>query len=200
MNKDTFSDLTPPYATIVADPPWQYDEGFATQSRTPGKWVGPVESKPLPYSSMTLPEICALPVVDLAAEHCRLFLWTTNRYLPDAFRVLMAWEFRYRQTLVWHKSDGNMGGSVAPNSAEFLLVGVRGTPGVLTKAACAVLKAPQAKQHSKKPAAFLDLVEQVSSGPYVELFARAPRLGWDSWGHGYESNQNAPLLDEEGAA
>lgn len=182
-----FAELSPPYSTIVADPPWHYDEGFPTQSRSPSRgWSAAVETKALPYSGMSVDDICDLPVATLAAGACRLFLWTTNRYLPDSFRVMEAWGFRYRQMLVWHKRDGNMGGSVAPCSAEFLLVGVLGAPPVLAKWGTAVLSAPQSKTHSKKPAAFLDLVETVSPGPYVELFARAPRLGWDSWGKGYE--------------
>lgn len=181
-----FGSLNPPYRTIVADPPWAYSEGFPSQSRTPGRWAGPIRTKPLPYSAMTLEAIRELPVAELADKDCRLFLWTTNRYLEDAFGVAAAWGFRYRQALVWHKLDGNMGGSVAPCSAEFLLVGVRGKPPVVSKAASAVIAAPQAKQHSRKPAAFLDLVEATSPGPYVELFARQPRFGWDSWGHGYE--------------
>lgn len=178
--------LNPPYSTIVADPPWPYPEGFPTQSRTPGKWAGDIQTKPLPYSEMSLGEIKALPVGDLAAADARLFLWTTNRYLPDAFAVAEWWGFRYKQALVWHKRDGNMGGSVAPCSAEFLLVCVKGAPRVLAKAASAVILASQAKQHSRKPEAFLDLVEEVSPGPYVELFCREPRFGWDSWGKGYE--------------
>lgn len=181
-----FAELSPPYATIVADPPWPYPEGFPTQSRTPGKWSGDVKTKALPYSDMSLAEIEALPVAGLCGPNTRLFLWTTNRYLQAAFAVAEAWGFRYKQVLVWHKLDGNMGGSVAPCSAEFVLVAVRGTPPVLSKAASAVIRAPQAKQHSKKPDAFLDLIEQVSPGPYVELFCRRPRFGWDSWGKGYE--------------
>lgn len=183
----SWPDLTPPYSTIVADPPWPYPEGFSSQPRSPGRWSGPIDhAKPLPYSDMALEDIAALPVAALAAPHARLFLWTTNRYLQAAFTVAEAWGFRYKQALVWHKKDGNMGGSVAPCSAEFLLVCVLGSPPVLSKATSAVILASQSKRHSQKPAAFLDLVEQVSPGPYVELFARAPRLGWDSWGHGYE--------------
>ena len=169
------------YRTIVADPPWHYD-GFATQSRTPGKWSGPVISKALPYGSMTVAAICALPVHRLAESDCRLFCWTTNRYLPEAFGVLDAWGFTYRQTLVWHKRDGNMGGSVAPCSAEFLLVATQGKPERLGKAKSAVISTAAPKEHSRKPDAFLDLVEQVSPGPYVELFARRARFGWDYWG------------------
>lgn len=183
--------LSPPYGSIVADPPWRYDEGFPTQSRTPGKWQGEVKTNPLPYSGMGLDEIRALPVGQLAGTHCRLFLWTTNRYLPAAFDVMAGWGFSYKQTLVWHKADGNMGGSVAPCSAEFLLVGVIGSPPVRAKADAAVIRHPQAKTHSQKPAAFMDLVEQVSPGPYAELFCRRPRFGWDSWGHGYEIGASA---------
>lgn len=169
------------YRTIVVDPPWHYD-GFATQSRTPGKWEGVVQTKPLPYASMSLDEIKALPVVDLAAPDARLFLWTTNRYLPAAFDVIQTWLFRYRQTLVWHKRDGNMGGSVAPCSAEFLLVATRGQPERLGRMSSSVLTTAAPKQHSTKPEAWLDHIEQVSPGPYLELFARRARFGWDYWG------------------
>lgn len=178
------------YRTIVADPPWEY-EGFATQSRTAGKWEGEVVSKPLPYDAIPLEKIKVLRVADLAAKHSRLFLWTTNRYLPGAFDVLDAWGFRYRQTLVWHKRDGNMGGSVAPCSAEFLIVAVRGFPPRLGKMPSAVLSTAAPKQHSKKPEAWLDHIEAVSPGPYCELFARRARFGWDYWGN--ESLQTAEM-------
>lgn len=174
---------TQKYRTIVADPPWEYADGFSTQSRTPGKWVGPAKTKPLPYGSMSLDEIKALDVAGMAAPDCRLFCWTTNRYLPATFDVLAAWGFAYKQTLVWHKRDGNMGGSVAPCSVEFLLVAVKGNPPRLAKAASAMISTAAPKQHSRKPEAFLDLVEQTSPGPYVELFARRARFGWDYWGN-----------------
>jgi N6-adenosine-specific RNA methylase IME4 len=170
------------YRTIVADPPWDYPEGFAGRSRTPGKWEGPVIVKPLPYDAMTFDDICELPVRKLADRDCRLFLWTTNRYLDDAFDVMHAWGFKYRQTLVWNKRDGNLGGSVAASSVEFLLVGTRGAPARLSKLASAVLTTAAPKQHSRKPDAWLDYIEQVSPGPYVELFARRARFGWDYWG------------------
>lgn len=169
------------YRTVVADPPWAYPEGFATRSRTPGKWTGPVRHYELPYQSMTLDEIRALPISELAQKDARLFLWTTNRYLPDAFSVVEAWGFKYRQTLTWKKLDG-LSGSVAPNS-EFLLVGARGAPGVLARLPNAVIERSQTKEHSRKPEVFLDLIEQVSPGPYLELFARRQRLGWDTWGN-----------------
>jgi N6-adenosine-specific RNA methylase IME4 len=180
MNAGLFSELSPPYATIVADPPWHYD-GFAL-----GPGHGMLVTRPLPYSSMTLDEIAALPVGDLADADARLFLWTTNRYLPSTFGILDAWGFAYKQTLVWHKRDANLPGSVAPNSAEFVLVAVKGSPERRKPLSSAVLSTTRKGGHSAKPDAFGDLVEQVSPGPYIELFCRRPRFGWDSWGHGYE--------------
>jgi N6-adenosine-specific RNA methylase IME4 len=169
------------YRTIVADPPWDYPEGFATRSRTPGKWTGPVRRYDLPYPSMTIQQIKALPIRDLAEGDARLFLWATNRHLPFAFGVIQAWGFRYRQTLTWKKLDG-LSGSVAPNS-EFLLVAARGAPGLIRRLPNAVIERSQTKTHSRKPDVFLDLVEQCSPGPYLELFARRQRLGWDTWGN-----------------
>lgn len=171
------------YRTIVADPPWPYGNGFVSLPGDPRQRGHRVKRKPLPYPSMTLEEIAALPVRDLADRDCRLFLWATNRYLPDAFGVLAAWGFEYKQTLVWHKT-GNpspFGGSIAPNQAEYLLVAVRGRPPLGDRWPRSVLAAPREYQHSRKPDVFLDLIERASPGPYLELFARRARFGWDYW-------------------
>jgi N6-adenosine-specific RNA methylase IME4 len=182
------------YSTIVADPPWAYPEGFPTtpfhphrQERERGaKSDTPIVSVPLPYPSLSLEEITALPVNVLAASNCRLFLWTTSRYLPDAFRILVAWGFTYKQMLVWDKRPkvSPFTGSVAGIAAEFLLVAVQGKPPRLAKWPASVVTASKARgQHSRKPDVFLDLIETVSPGPYLELFARRQRLGWDTWGN-----------------
>lgn len=168
----------PKYRTIVADPPWHYERMVG---RTIGGGEG-WEARGLPYGSMTLDEIKALPVGDMAQPDARLFLWTTNRYLRDAFTVADAWGFRYQQTLVWHKTNASpYPGAVAVLDLEFLLVAQRGTPGRLNSARSSLI-AKAISRHSEKPDAFLDLVEQVSPGPYVELFARRARFGWDYWG------------------
>jgi N6-adenosine-specific RNA methylase IME4 len=166
------------YATIVADPPWEYPEGFAL-----GPGHGTLEVRPLPYPSMTLDDICELPVHDWAEKDSRVFLWTTNRWLDDAFDVMRAWRFKYRQILVWHKLDANLPASVAPNSAEFVLVGTRGNPGRLSTLPSSVIATTRSGGHSAKPEAWLDYFEAVSAGPYLELFARRNRIGWDTWGN-----------------
>jgi N6-adenosine-specific RNA methylase IME4 len=184
------------YRTIVADPPWAYDEGFATVPDRPrpdarangaDRTIASVVIRALPYQSMTLGEISAVPLRELADRDANLFLWTTNRYLPDAFVTLTEWGFVYRQTVVWAKPPGSrppFRATVAPNCAEFLLVARRGKGAPLGRAwETNVVTVPRPPGHSQKPEAFLDLVEQVSPGPYLELFARRQRLGWDTWGN-----------------
>ena len=194
------------YRTIVADPPWAYDEGFAAVLDRPGESArqagadvrtANIVIRALPYASMALEDVCALPLRDMAAPDCNLFLWTTNRYLPDAFDVITEWGFRYRQTAVWAKPPGSrppFRATISPNCAEFLLVARRGKGAPLLKPwETNVLTIPRPQGHSQKPEAFLDLIEQVSPGPYLELFARRQRLGWDTWGN--EALNHVPQLD-----
>lgn len=180
------------YRTIVADPPWDYPEGFVTvpdrphkQEREDGAGGGTITKTTLPYASMTLDQIAALPIPNLAHRDCRLFLWATMRYMPDAFRLIALWGFEYKQTFVWDKTPNipPFGGSLAPNAAEFLLVAVKGSPAVVARWPSSVIRARTGRTtHSKKPDVFLDMAEATSPGPYVELFARRARFGWDYWG------------------
>jgi N6-adenosine-specific RNA methylase IME4 len=180
-NGVTFAGLTPPYSTIVADPPWHYDQGGP---RT-GPWnPGRIWKKP--YSTMSAEEVRALPVADLAATNAHLYLWTTNAHLQAAFGVAEQWGFRPSQVLVWCKPPRGLGpGGAFTNTTEFVLFCRRGSLQPLERINSSWWTWSRGP-HSTKPAAFGDLIEQVSPGPYVELFARAPRLGWDSWGRGYE--------------
>lgn len=183
----------PLYRTIVADPPWHYPDfvsypGTRVDRNAEGKQGGQRRvTKPLPYASMTVEEICALPIGDMADRDSALWLWTTSAYMRQAFDVIAAWGFTYKQTLVWHKHRAApaLGGSVAPNHAEFLLVGKRGAP-TMGRLPSSVIQAPGnsggAPKHSRKPEAFLDYIEGASPAPYLELFARRARFGWDYWG------------------
>lgn len=179
--------MTGEYRTIVADPPWSYGRDDGRFPSAPGAKGNQrrVETS-IGYETMTTPDIAALPISSLAASDCRLFLWATSKHLPDALAVCAAWGFEYRQALVWHKTGRAtpFGGSVAPNHAEFCLVCACGSPPVAARWRSSVLSAPRAGKHSAKPEVFLDLVETVSPGPYVELFSRAetPRFAWDYWG------------------
>jgi N6-adenosine-specific RNA methylase IME4 len=186
------------YRTIVADPPWAYPEGFVNlgdrphkQDRDRGMRGNTFVRTQLPYPSLSISEIEALPVSELADEDARLFLWATNRYLPQALGVATSWGFTYKQMLVWDKTPcfPVLGGSVAPNAAEYLIVAVRGKPARMGRWGTSIIRARKPRsEHSRKPDVFLDLVEQVAPGPYLELFARRQRLGWDVWGDEVESS------------
>lgn len=185
----------PLYRTIVVDPPWPYPEGFmrlgANHRKKDGTARthaerGPSKKIDLPYPSLELNEIAALPIEELAEDDARLFLWATMRYLAVGFNLLGKWGFTYKQLLVWDKTPffQPIGGSIAPNAAEFVVVATRGNPKRLGKWSTSVIRARRARNvHSRKPDVFLDLVETVSPGPYLEMFARRNRLGWDTWGN-----------------
>jgi N6-adenosine-specific RNA methylase IME4 len=261
------------YRTIVADPPWDHSDGTGVHVDT-----GAITS--VPYLTMTVDEIKALPVKALSDNvdaDTHLYLWTTSRYLRDAFDVARSWGFHYTATLVWCKqSRGFSVGGVYQNNVEFVLfcrrpkvttrrdalavtsyladaaersgvsrraldlaMGTSDMAGwwlsrIETRCACPspeqyeriksvvgagdemdeavrLLNAakgqttnhtPQGSTtrwftwprgaHSAKPEAFIDMVEQVSPPPYVELFARRHRLGWDVWGN--ESANTAQMV------
>ena len=162
------------YRTIVADPPWPYDN----QS-----WgVGAVDSE---YTTMTFEDIRDLPVAGLADRNAHLYLWVTNAKLLDYdYAVLVnAWGFSYKTLLTWHKTACLGIGHYFRGETEHVLFCTRGR-GTIEPATRARnwFDAPRGS-HSAKPDAFYDLVERVSPGPYLELFARRQRLGWDTWGN-----------------
>jgi len=139
---------------------------------------------PLKYGQMTVAEIAALPVAEIAAPDAHLYLWTTNRYLFDAKAIVEAWGFRYAQLLVWAKTPMGKGpGGTWAQSTEYVLFCRRGSLASLRRFDSTWFNwRRMGKAHSRKPDAFLDMVEAASPGPYVELFARRARFGWDYWG------------------
>jgi N6-adenosine-specific RNA methylase IME4 len=238
------------YRTVVADPPWQI-------SAFPP--FGAAGGSPVPYATMTIHDIGALPVAGLAAPGAHLYLWAINAHLWNARMIAELWGARVIQVLTWCKSPMGLGpGAAFASTTEFILFcrfrvgpviraareaeGMRGTqvdvalgnvrsadpsrgtelcrrweedssvPTLEQWDALRRLLPDLAHQpditpepvrhptcwfqwkrgaHSQKPEHFLDLVEQVSPGPYVELFARRHRMGWDVWGN--ESANTATL-------
>jgi len=170
------------YATILADPPWQF------QNRT-GK-MAPEHKRLLRYPTMELKEIMELPVPSLAAARSHLYLWVPNALLQEGLKVMEAWGFTYKSNLVWYKirkdggPDGRGVGFYFRNVTELILFGVRGSMRTLQAGRRQVnILATQKREHSRKPDEFYDIVEACSPGPYLELFARFRREGWDQWGN-----------------
>jgi N6-adenosine-specific RNA methylase IME4 len=168
------------YRTIIVDPPWPY-EGRMSGALRPGSITAPpMKVAAMPYGTMSVVEIAALPVAQAAEFDAHVYLWATQRYLRDAYDVLDAWGFRHGATLVWSKPPKGVVGTYVC-SAEFCLFGRRGSLAHKTRHIGTCFEWPRSG-HSAKPEAFIDLVERVSPGPYLELFARRARFGWDYWG------------------
>jgi N6-adenosine-specific RNA methylase IME4 len=171
------------FATILADPPWRF------QNRT-GK-VAPEHGRLTRYETMSLNDICALPVEGVAAETAHLYLWTPNALLPEALEVMRAWGFSYKSNLIWHKvrkdggSDGRGVGFYFRNVTEMVLFGVRGKNARTEAPGRSQVNMLQTRkrEHSRKPDEQYDLIERCSPGPYLELFARGERRGWATWGN-----------------
>jgi N6-adenosine-specific RNA methylase IME4 len=166
-----------PFRVIVLDPPWHYDKRPEDASQRGS----------LPYPSMTLEEIKALPIADMAADDCILWLWTTNAHLFDCPRLLSAWGFTHKTVLTWGKD--RMGcGDWLRGQTEHCILAVRGQPVVKLTNQTTLLTAP-VREHSRKPEEFYVLVESLCPGSKVELFQRTPRPGWA--GHGNETTRFA---------
>jgi N6-adenosine-specific RNA methylase IME4 len=149
------------YSVLAIDPPW------------------PLECA-LPYPTMPLEQIAALPVSDLLAEDAVVWLWTTNSFLQKAFGVVEGWGVEYRTKLEWAK-DRVGTGTLLRGQTEPCLVFTRGRPRVTLTTQSTLLVAP-VREHSRKPDEFYALVESLCPGSKLELFAREPRPGWDAWG------------------
>lgn len=179
------------FRTIYADPPWQF------ANRT-GK-MAPEHRRLHRYCTMTIDEICAMPVREIADEPSHLYLWCPNALLGWGLRVMEAWGFTYKTNLVWYKirkdggPDGRGVGFYYRNVTELLLLGVRGHLRTFQPGRRAVnILLSRKREHSRKPDEFYKLIEKCSPSPRLELFARHPRPGWTQWGDEIHLNGYQP--------
>ena len=171
------------FKTVLADPPWQF------QNRT-GK-VAPEHRRLNRYETMTLDDICELPVAECVDTTAHLYLWVPNALLPDGLRVLRAWGFEYKSNIVWRKirkdggSDGRGVGFYFRNVTEMILFGVRGKNArTLDPGRTQVNYIESRKrEHSRKPDEQYALIEECSPGPFLEMFSRGTRPRWTVWGN-----------------
>lgn len=185
------------YVTLMADPPW-WEAGGGKIKRGADRH----------YPLMKTRDIAALPVREWMAPNAHCYIWVTNNFLRDGLEVMEAWGFRYVTTITWFKSkreqdddifdergcigaDANLQvglGQYFRGCTEPVLFGVRGqVPYRMTAEGKRAqgrtgFHAPR-NEHSAKPAKMRQMVERVSPGPYLEMFARQPVAGWDVWGN-----------------
>jgi N6-adenosine-specific RNA methylase IME4 len=175
------------YGTILADPPWQFT------NRT-GK-VAPEHRRLNRYSTLSLQQIKEIPVSVAAAGQSHLYLWVPNALVREGLEVMEAWGFQYKTNLVWHKirkdggADGRGVGFYFRNTTEMVLFGIRGRLRTLSPGRRQVnVIRSRKREHSRKPDELYEIIEACSPGPYLELFARGKREGWDQWGNEVEQH------------
>lgn len=163
------------YRTIVADPPWQYGDGkFDTSGAERTK-----SSAELRYATLSLEGLKDL--VPPAEDDAHLWVWGTNMKLARAYVLVEAWGFEPITLVTWCKRQPGVG-QYLRNNTEHCVFATRGRPQPPKDKPLGTWFVWPRAEHSAKPDAFYDLVEQVSPGPYLEMFARRARFGWDYWG------------------
>jgi N6-adenosine-specific RNA methylase IME4 len=184
------------YRVVYADPPWT----FSTYSRK-----GKGRSAEAYYDCMPLAEIKALPVAEWAADDCVLLLWATDPLLPTAFEVIRAWDFTYKTVaFYWAKLNKSADPENYRDSSfftglgfwtranpELCLLATRGHPHRRRADVRKLIVSPR-REHSRKPDEAYARIEALCEGPYLEMFARSSRPGWDRWGSEAESRRIGP--------
>jgi len=182
ISRDLLSRFIQPYKTILADPPWRF--------RSRQGFLSPENKKNFHYHTLPLQEIIEMPVQLLAHEKSHLYLWIPCSMIGEGLKVMQHWGFDYKTSIVWEKirkdgqPDRSTYGHYFRNAAEVILFGVRGGLGTNRQAHLFpnIIRSRK-REHSRKPDEQYILIENCSPGPYLELFARTARKGWDAFGN-----------------
>ena len=164
------------YSVISIDPPWNYEGEKSNSYDANGRRVAN------PYPEMPTEEIkkIELPLLPDAV----VLLWTTHKFLPDAFDILKAWGLQYKATMVWNKEKIGMGAWLRMQ-CEFCLVGIRGNPFWENTLHRDIITEPR-REHSRKPDKFFAIIEEITRGRKLEYFSREKRENWDVFGNDIE--------------
>lgn len=169
--KENKIELPPPkglYNVIVIDPPWPYSTEYDKETRRVAS----------PYKELSIEELANFKIP--AADNCILWLWTTHKFLPDAFNLSKLWYFDYKITLVWDKEKLGMGVWLRCQT-EFCLLCIKGKPKWNLTNERDIIRVAR-KEHSRKPTEFYNMVKQLCSGKKIDIFGREKREGFDVWG------------------
>jgi N6-adenosine-specific RNA methylase IME4 len=158
------------FGCVYADPPWQYGNQ-GTRAATDNH-----------YGTMSIDDLCEMPVSDLVADDAHLHLWTTNAFVREAFRLIDAWGFEYRSMFVWVKPQMGIG-NYWRVSHEIMLLGIRGNAKRFNDKSLKSWVEASRTKHSAKPEAVRGMIEKASGGPYLELFGRNEVPGWTVFGN-----------------
>ena len=171
------------YATVVIDPPWPVSHRIHSGLLLPNNRGMGCSNIGLPYATMSLKEIAALPMPSILSDDSRVFCWTVHRFLPDTFRLLECWGLDYTFTLTWMKNKGLQLPQSPYFNSEFCVVGRCGHPQWETVKSFQTAHYWPIQAHSEKPEGFYDLLRRVTPGPRLDIFGRRRIAGFDSWGN-----------------
>jgi N6-adenosine-specific RNA methylase IME4 len=184
------------FGAILADPPWRFNVWSGTEVVQARGSTSTYKPASVHYRTMAIDELAALPIADMAADDCALFVWICWPTLLDAIALIEAWGFKYKTcAFSWMKAhaqqvdmfrddiDASMGmGYWTRANSEVCLLATRGSPKRLSADVRQGIIEPR-REHSRKPYCVHERIERLVAGPYLELFARATRSGWTSWGN-----------------
>lgn len=179
------------YGAILADPPWTYTFATRATEKSGTGWHGGAANH---YATMTRSDLQALPVGELAQEDSMLWLWVVNPLIGQGLELMEAWGFQYKTMLTWAKLGKNgrpaFGmGYWLRGASEHVLIGTKGKVKPQRRDVVSWFSAERMK-HSQKPPYVHELIESYTTGPYLELFARGSRPGWDCWGNELEGGRD----------
>lgn len=162
------------YHTIVIDPPWPIQK--VIRDVRPNQYE-------MDYPTMTLEEINSFDVPSLALDNCHLFCWTTEKFLPETFKIIEAWGFRYIFTMVWHKNGGFQPFGLPQYNCEFIIYGRKGSIDFVDTKNFNTCFNGERREHSRKPDKFYDLIKRVTQEPRIDIFSREQREGFSQYGN-----------------
>lgn len=192
------------YNVILCDAPWETKAGRSLNSykKENGKQIfssANSKSRKLQYPTLSIKDIKSFDVKSITANDAHLYFWTTNQYLPQAFEIIKAWGFKYSTTLVWAKNPfgGGLGGTFGITT-EYLIFATKGSLKAQNRVVGTWFNVKRKYLngfpcHSKKPDFFYELIEKVSKGKKLEMFAREQRQGWDVFGNEIENSILIPM-------
>jgi len=162
------------FKTLVIDPAWPM---VKIEREVRPKQNG------FDYPVMDEEKLMAIPVDDLMDTEAHVYLWTTQKFLPMALRMVKHWSLNYIFVMVWHKSGGFQPVGLPQYNCEFVVFGKKGNMPFLDTKAFPTCFTAERREHSRKPDEFYELVKRVSPGPLLEMYARESREGWVKWGN-----------------
>lgn len=178
------------FAVVVIDPPWPHKMSGFTQRRV--KSSGNALASELPYETMSLHEIGAIPIPEILEDDAMVFCWTVNKFLPATFPLLETWGLKYAYTMTWVKNHGIQNPGSLQMNAEWIVVGRKGQLKYKEIKAFAIANFWKRGEHSEKPEEFYDLLRRVTPGPRIDIFGRRNIPGFTSWGNEAPAGEPGP--------